>query len=86
MSCAGCKCNFCARNCELYVEYVTIGEVSECCFTCDECRNFDGDFNKRNMHRSDCLNYIEPQKYAEAKARREEMKAKAARSKLRLIN
>jgi hypothetical protein len=68
MSCYGCKCNFCARSCELYSEYVTIGEVDDCCFNCDECREFDGDHRKRWRFRQECEEFIEAQKYTEARA------------------
>lgn len=68
MSCYGCKCNFCALNCELYVEYVTIGEVDECCFNCDDCREFDGDWRKSWRFRPECEKFIEARKYTEARA------------------
>ena len=86
MTCAGCMCNFCARSCELYSGYFTPGEVDECCFTCDDCRNYDGDHRKKSMHRFKCPYYIKPQKYAEMENRRAEAKAKTARSKFRLID
>lgn len=81
MSCYGCKCNFCARNCELYPRYFTLGEiedVSEACYTCDECRHFDSDPCKRSMWRRECDGHREPIKYIEARAT-------AMRQRLRVI-
>lgn len=79
MSCYGCKCNFCARNCELPSFYVTIGEIrvaEHICFTCDECRRYDGDYRKRNQWRSECEGFIEAKKYTETciEARRRSIK------------
>lgn len=68
MSCYRCKCNFCARSCELYAEYVTPGEVDSVCFSCDECRNYDGDPRKKNQWRGECPDFVEPAKYVEARA------------------
>ncbi len=72
MGCYGCKCNLCARNCELYPGYFTPGEIediSEVCYTCDECKYFDGDYHrKRSMWREKCEGYREPIKYIEARA------------------
>lgn len=51
MSCYGCKYNLCVRSCELYSGYFTPGEVwdvSEVCYTCDECKHFDGDYRKKS--------------------------------------
>ena len=79
MSCYRCKCNFCARNCELPSFYVTIGEIKaaeQICFTCDECRHYDGDHRKRSQWRGECEGYIEAKKYTEAciEARRRRFK------------
>ncbi len=71
MSCYGCKCNLCVRNCELYSGYFTpgeIGDVSEVCYTCDECKYFDGDLRKRSMWRGECDGHREPIKYIESRA------------------
>lgn len=71
MGCYGCKCNFCARNCELFSEYFTPGEisdVSEVCYTCDDCRYFDGDYQKKSMFRKQCDGYREAAKYTEKAA------------------
>lgn len=71
MGCYGCKCNFCARNCELYSGYFTPGEisdVSEVCYTCDECRYFDGDYQKKSMKHRECDGYREAAKHIEASA------------------
>lgn len=78
MSCYGCKCNLCARSCELYSEYITIGEVDECCFTCDECKHFGNDWSKRSQWRKDCDKYLEPAKLAA-------MRAEAYRKKFKVI-
>lgn len=72
MGCFGCKCNFCARNCEIYSGYFTPGEIadiSEVCYTCDECRSYDGDTRKRDMWRGECGEYREAAKHIEARAR-----------------
>lgn len=71
MGCYGCKCNLCVRSCELYSGYFTpgeIGDVSEVCYTCDECKHFDGDHRKRSMWRGECEGYKEPARYIEARA------------------
>ena len=71
MSCYGCKCNFCARSCELYVGYFTLGEVTDVeqvCYTCDECKWFDGDHSKRSQWRGECEGFMEAQKYTQARA------------------
>lgn len=71
MSCYGCKCNFCARSCELYSGYFTTGEVTDIekvCYTCDECRHWDGDYRKRSQWRGQCEGYQEAAKYTEARA------------------
>lgn len=81
MNCHGCKCDHCAKSSELPVRYMTQGEADECCFTCDECRHYDGDYNKRSLWREECENYIEPKKYAEQK----EIVAQNHRRRFRVI-
>lgn len=78
MSCEGCKCNFCAHSCELPARFITIGEVDEVCFTCDDCKHWGGDYSKRSMWRQDCPNYLEPQKFADHCAHMQ-------RAKLRIV-
>lgn len=71
MGCYGCKCNLCVRSCELYSGYFTpgeVGDVSEVCYTCDECKYFDGDPHKRSMWRGECDGHREPIRYIEARA------------------
>ena len=46
--CSKCLCQFCAYNCELHPMYTTPREVDHCCFTCDECKHYDGDTQKRS--------------------------------------
>ncbi len=88
MGCYVCKCNFCARNCELYPGYFTPGEiadVSEICYTCDECKQYDGDPRKGNMWRQECDGYREPRKRTEAKAKIADARARAMRRQIRVI-
>lgn len=67
--CYGCKCDTCANSVELPFWYVTIGEASEACFSCDECRHYDGDFGKRDQWRETCPRYIEAAKVIEIRER-----------------
>ena len=44
-TCGTCKCDRCARNAELSLEYTTLGEIQDValvCFFCDECRHWSG--------------------------------------------
>ena len=71
MSCYGCKCDSCARNCELPSWLTTPGEITDpemICFTCDECRWFDGDHSKRDRWRYECEGYQEARKHSELEA------------------
>lgn len=77
--CQNCICNFCANSCELYSEYRTPGEATEACFSCDDCRRYDGNWEKRDLYRQSCPNYIEARKYAENRAM-------VRRAKLRMIS
>ena len=76
--CSKCLCQFCAYNCELHPMYTTPREVDHCCFTCDECKHYDGDTQKRSQWRTECP------KYREA-AKRAEHRANIARSKLTVV-
>lgn len=91
-NCYGCACNTCANSVELPIWYMTMGEMMEPCFTCDECRHFDGDGKKRIQWRDTCCKHIEAGKIAEDKARRqaqrieaENKRAKAARAAFTVI-
>lgn len=69
MSCPDCKCNICANSVEIGPTYFTPGDGDFPCFTCDECRHYDGDYNKKSMWRPDCAKYKEPEKRRNAKAK-----------------
>lgn len=75
--CYGCLCDTCANSVELLSWYFTAGEVEEPCFTCDECRHYDGDMGKRDQWHGTCPRYIEAQKAAEARKRELERRAEA---------
>lgn len=71
MSCHSCKCNYCARSCELFSGYFTpgeVGDIEKVCYTCDECKWWDGDHRKRSLWRGECQGYMEAAKYTEATA------------------
>ena len=68
MSCYGCKCNLCANSSELSGRYFTPGECDFFCYTCDECRHYDGDWSKRTMWRQECSKYKEPRQLQEDRA------------------
>ena len=71
MSCYGCLCRTCARSVELDLRYFTPGELPpgvEPCFSCDECRYYDGDWRKGYQKRAECSGYVEARKHAEAAA------------------
>lgn len=77
-TCYGCPCTTCANSVELPPGYTTIGEASEPCFSCDECRYYDGDGRKRSQWRDACPRYIEAAKVAERRAQ-------AARASFKVI-
>ena len=62
MACFGCKCNLCARSCEIYSKYITIGEIDEVCFSCDDCKHWNNDYSKKSMWRLECPDFVEPEK------------------------
>ena len=66
MSCYECKCNTCANSSELTGSIFTPGECDFFCYTCDECKHYDGDWRKRTMFRRDCEKYKEPEKRRQA--------------------
>ena len=96
MGCYNCKCEFCARSSELCSIYQTPGEIDDIdkvCYTCEDCKYWDGDLNKKSQKRIKCDGYDEPKKNTKAKdlAKKEQLKraeAKAAerRKHFRLIS
>lgn len=87
--CYGCLCDTCANSDELLSWYFTPGETEEPCFSCDECRHYDGDIKKDDQWTNSCQRYIETRKAKSAReqeiARREEKRARYLRSTLRVI-
>lgn len=65
--CYGCLCDTCANSVELTSWYFTIGESEEPCFSCDECRHYDGDMGKRDQWHGTCPRHIEAKKAIEAR-------------------
>lgn len=68
MSCYGCICNNCLYNCELFSAYFTPGEIEDIedvCYGCDECKWYDGDYQKRSQWRETCEKFRLPAKYLE---------------------
>lgn len=57
--CYGCLCDTCANSVELLSWYVTIGEAVEPCFSCDDCRHYDGDIRKQDQWHETCPRYVE---------------------------
>ncbi len=85
MSCYGCKCNTCANSVELGPPYWTPGEGDFLCFTCDECRRYDGNWGKKSQWRPDCERYKIPKKLIEAHRRAAEWEAEKLRRQFRVI-
>ena len=92
MSCYGCACDHCAYNAELGIWDFTPGEVqdaAEICFCCDECKNYDGDHQKRSQWRESCDKQKLSEKYIrrkrEADARAAECLAMKCRAAFRVI-
>jgi len=83
--CYGCLCDTCANSVELLAWYVTIGEAVEPCFSCDECRHYDGDTGKSSQWRDTCPYHIEAKKATEARARELERRAQVIRSTFKII-
>lgn len=87
--CYGCLCDTCANSVELLSWYFTPGEATEPCFSCDECRHYDGDYKKRDCWHETCPSHIEAKKAVEARLRHEEeaaeKRAQAARAKFTVI-
>lgn len=74
--CYGCLCDTCANSVELLSWYMTIGECVEPCFSCDECRHYDGDLHKPDQWHGTCPRHIEAKKAIEARVREMERRAK----------
>lgn len=88
MSCYGCACNNCLYNAELESWYRTVGEiqdVEDICYNCDECRNYDGDHQKRSQLRPECSKHRLPAKYIAAQREAAEREAQRRRAAFRLI-
>lgn len=87
--CYGCLCDTCVHSVELHRQYFTPGETDIPCFTCDECRIYDGDYRKRDGYHDECPQYTEAKKAVEARLRYEEeaadKRARAARAKFTVI-
>lgn len=75
--CYGCLCDTCANSVELLSWYFTLGEGEEPCFSCDECRHYDGDLHKPDQWHNTCPRHIEAKKAVEARKRELEHRAKA---------
>lgn len=75
--CYGCLCDTCANSVELLSWYFTPGETTEPCFSCDECRHYDGDLRKRDQWHGTCPRHIEAKKAVEARKRELERRAEA---------
>ena len=86
MSCLECKCNRCANSVELSCEYFTPGEGDFPCFTCDECKHFDGDWSKRTKWRRDCDKYKLPARKIELQREAAEREAARRRRQIRLLH
>ena len=59
--CGGCLCNHCANSVECFDNCT--GEAEFACFTCDECRRYDGRGSDR--WKSECSNYKVTNRFAE---------------------
>jgi len=57
----------------------------EPCFSCDECRHYDGDTGKRSQWHDTCPSCIEAKKAIEARTRELERRAQAIRSTFKII-
>lgn len=71
------------------VEAVTRSAVvtvaAEPCFTCDECRGYDGDTRKKSQWRQSCEGYQAPAKMEGAKDRAADRQARQLRANFRVI-
>lgn len=88
MSCYGCICNNCLYNCELFSAYFTPGEIEnieDVCYGCDECKWYDGDYQKRSQWRETCEKFRLPAKYLEQIKASAEHAAAKRRKKFEVI-
>ncbi len=59
-ACGGCVCNHCANSVECWD--ICTGEMNFPCFTCDECRRYDG--KGTDNWRAECKDYKITEAYA----------------------
>lgn len=85
MSCQQCICNLCAKSVELTPTLFTPGEATEPCFTCDECRRYDGDHSKKSQWRKSCGRYQAPAKLEGVRERAADRRARQRRLNFRVI-
>lgn len=70
MSCYKCACDHCVYSSELFGDDFTPGEVQDVdliCYTCNECKHYDGDSSKRSQWRESCPKHQYPKKYMQRK-------------------
>lgn len=58
MRCANCLCQYCVNNVEEIWNKVKPEEMQEPCFNCDECRVYDGDCQKQNQQKEECVKFF----------------------------
>ncbi len=66
--CATCICNHCANNVECMDK--TTGEAEFGCFTCDECRNYGGEWCYDDNWKPECRDYKITEAYANTRRRK----------------
>ncbi len=64
--CGGCVCNHCANSAECWDNCT--GEMNFPCFTCDECKRYDG--KGADNWTAECKNYKITEAYAKALRKR----------------
>ncbi len=85
MSCQQCICNLCAKSVELTPTLFTPGEATEPCFTCDDCRRYDGDHSKPTQERRSCGMYQRPAKLLGVREAAAERQAQQRRANFKVI-
>lgn len=55
------------------------------CYCCDECKHYDGDYNKKSQWRPECSKKRLPAKYIAEKREAAEREAQRRRASFRLI-
>lgn len=82
--CGGCLCDQCANNVEnLHTE---AGEMREPCFSCDECRWYDGNTRSKDMWTETCERFRITEYHAERnqeQIRRKNRKEKKRNERIR---